>query len=109
MGYKSTFDFICGINKTTNSIFALLPLIYSIITIIFIILGIAGVIAFGLGYKFKNAARNVYGLVHLITTFICMLITFNLTYCSLVIPSSSVNVDKGVSKFDYSSPIRKST
>jgi hypothetical protein len=109
MGYKSTFDFICGINKTTNSIFALLPLIYSIITIIFIILGIAGVIAFGSGYKFKNAARNVYGLVHLITTFICMLITFNLTYCSLVIPNNSVNVDKVVSKFDYSSPIRKST
>jgi hypothetical protein len=109
MGYKSTFDFICGINKTTNSIFALLPLIYSIITIIFIILGIAGVIAFGLGYKFKNAARNVYGLVHLITTFICMLITFNLTYCSLVIPNNSVNMENAASNFDYSSPIRKST
>jgi hypothetical protein len=109
MGFKSALDFICGINKSTNFIFSFLPLIYSIITIIFIILGIVGVIAFALGHKFKNLARNVYGLIHLITTFISMLIIFNITYCSMVIPSNSVNMESAASEVDYSSPIRKST
>jgi len=81
-------NFICIINKGMNFIYPYLPLINSIITIIFILLGIAGAIAFGMGFKFKNIARNVYSSVHLITTFICMLIIFHLTYCSLVIPNN---------------------
>jgi hypothetical protein len=72
-----------------NFIYPYLPLINSVVTIIFIILGITGAIMFGMGIKFKNVARNVYSSVHLITTFICMLIIFHLTYCPLVIPTNS--------------------
>jgi hypothetical protein len=71
-----------------NFIYPYLPLINSVVTIIFIILGITGAIMFGMGIKFKNVARNVYSFVHLITTFICMLIIFHLTYCPLVIPNN---------------------
>jgi hypothetical protein len=72
-----------------NFIYPYLPLINSVVTIIFIILGITGAIMFGMGIKFKNVARNVYSSVRLITTFICMLIIFHLTYCPLVIPTNS--------------------
>jgi len=111
MGFKSVLDFICGISKSTKFIFTLLPVLYSIITIIFIILGIVGVIAFGLGNKFKNLARNVYGLIHLITTFISMLVIFNVTYCSMVIQSNTEGADnvanKVASKFTMPSSIAK--
>lgn len=112
MGFKSVLDFICGINNSTKFIFSFLPLLYSIITIIFIILGIVGVIAFGLGNKFKNLARNVYGVIHLITTFISMLVIFNVTYCSMVIQSNTEGADnvanKVASKFTIPSFIKES-
>ena len=85
---RPLLNFICIINKGMNFIYPYLPLINSVITIIFIILGITGAIMFGMGIKFKNVARNVYSSVHLITTFICMLIIFHLTYCPLVIPNN---------------------
>jgi flagellar biogenesis protein FliO len=108
MGFKSVLDFICGINNSTKFIFSLLPLLYSIITIIFIILGIVGVIAFGLGNKFKNLARNVYGVIHLITTFISMLVIFNVTYCSMVIQSNTEGADNVASKFTMPGFIKES-
>jgi hypothetical protein len=86
---RPLLNFICLINKGINFIYRFLPLINSVVTIIFIILGITGAIMFGMGIKFKNVARNVYSSVHLITTFICMLIIFHLTYCPLVIPTNS--------------------
>ena len=86
---RPLLNFICIINKGMNFIYPYLPLINSVVTIIFIILGITGAIMFGMGIKFKNVARNVYSSVHLITTFICMLIIFHLTYCPLVIPTNS--------------------
>ena len=95
MVFKLVLDFICGINKITNNIYSILPLIYSVITIIFIILGIAGVIAFAFGFKFKNFARDFYGFIHLMTTFICMLIIFNLTYCSVIFPNNTKGKDEG--------------
>ena len=95
MVFKLMLDFICGINKITNHFYTYLPLIYSVITIIFIILGIAGVIAFAFGFKFKNFARDFYGFIHLMTTFICMLIIFNLTYCSVIFPTNTKSKDKG--------------
>jgi hypothetical protein len=86
---RPLLNFICLINKGINFIYRFLPLINSAVTIIFIVLGITGAIMFGMGIKFKNVARNVYSSVHLITTFICMLIIFHLTYCPLVIPTNS--------------------
>ena len=86
---RPLLNFICLINKGINFIYRFLPLINSAVTIIFIVLGITGAIMFGMGIKFKNVARNVYSSVHLITTFICMLIIFHLTYCPLAIPTNS--------------------
>ena len=108
MVFKPLLDFICSINKITNPIYPYLPIIYTVTTIIFIILGIAGIIAFAMGNKFKNLARNVYAFVHFITTFLSMLIIFNFTYCSLDIPNNHQGMDKLMSKIDYSSVIRKS-
>ena len=108
MVFKPLLDFICSINKITNPIYPYLPIIYTVTTIIFIILGIAGIIAFAMGNKFKNLARNVYAFVHFITTFLSMLIIFNFTYCSLDIPNNPQGMDKLMSKIDYSSVIRKS-
>ena len=108
MVFKPLLDFICSINKITNPIYPYLPIIYTVTTIIFIILGIAGIIAFAMGNKFKNLARNVYAFVHFITTFLSMLIIFNFTYCSLDIPNNPQGMDKLMPKIDYSSVIRKS-
>ena len=83
---KTIFDFICNINKIISFIFPSLPLLYSIITVIFMILGIAGIIAFAAGAKFKNLARNIYGLVTFITKFISVLLLFHISYCSISIP-----------------------
>jgi len=83
---KTIFDFICNINKLISFIFPSLPLLYSIITVIFMILGIAGIIAFAAGAKFKNLARNIYGLVTFITKFISVLLLFHISYCSISFP-----------------------
>jgi len=83
---KTIFDFICNINKIISFIFPSLPLLYSIITVIFMILGIAGIIAFAAGAKFKNLARNIYGFVTFITKFISVLLLFHISYCSISIP-----------------------
>ena len=107
MVFKPALDFICKINNFTNPIYPSLPIIYTLTTILFIILGIAGVIAFAFGVKFKNLARNVYAFVHFITTFFSMLIIFNITYCSLNIPNNPEAMNTLMSKFDYSSVIRK--
>jgi hypothetical protein len=50
------------------------------------ILGIAGIIAFAAGAKFKNLARNIYGLVTFITKFISVLLLFHISYCSISFP-----------------------
>ena len=89
MVFKLILNLICGISKITNHILSVLPLLYSVITILFIILGIAGVIAFAFGVKFKNLARNLYGFIHLMTTGVIMLILFNLTYCSIILPTNT--------------------
>jgi len=93
MVFKLILNLICGVSKITNYILSVLPLLYSVITILFIILGIAGVIAFAFGIKFKSLARNLYGFIHLMTTGVIMLILFNLTYCSLILPTNTQ--DKG--------------
>ena len=51
------------------------------------ILGIVGIIAFAAGKKFKNLARTIYAFVYLITSFFNMLIIFNVTFCSLILPT----------------------
>ena len=107
MVFKPALDYICKINNFTNPIYPFLPILYTATTILFIILGIAGVIAFASGVKFKNLARNVYAFVHFITTFFSMLIIFNITYCSLNIPNNPEAMNTLLSKFDYKDVIRK--
>ena len=107
MVFKPALDYICKINNFTNPIYPFLPILYTATTILFIILGIAGVIAFASGVKFKNLARNVYAFVHFITTFFSMLIIFNITYCSLNIPNNPEAMKTLLSKFDYKDVIRK--
>jgi len=97
---KSLLDSICALSKIASILFPYLPFIYSFTTVIFICLGIAGVIAFAAGSKFKNAARNIYGFVHFITRFISMLILFHISYCSLIIPTNPSNPSREVSPND---------
>ena len=92
MSPNSIFNIICAINKSTTFLHSFLPIIYAVILLLFIVLGITGIILFSMGKRFKNTARDIYGLLHFITTFINMLIIFHLTYCSLVIPSNPINV-----------------
>ena len=86
---KSIFDAICSINKIVGFIYPSLPFLYSVVTVIFILLGIGGIIAFVSGLKFKNAARNIYACIHFTTTFFSMLILFHISYCSLNFPTNS--------------------
>ena len=97
---KQIFDLICNFDKITNFLYPILPFIYSLVTLLFIVLGIIGIIAFAVGGKFKNAARNIYGIIHLTTTLVNMLILFHITYCSLNIqtkPTTEVD-DKGAER-----------
>ena len=92
MSPNSIFNIICAINKSTTFLHSFLPIIYAVILLLFIVLGITGIILFSMGKRFKNTARDIYGLLHFTTTFINMLIIFHLTYCSLVIPSNPINI-----------------
>jgi len=90
---KSIFDVICVCSKSIGWLYPFMPVLYSIVTIIFIILGIVGIIAFSTGNKFKNTARTIYGVIHLVSTFFNMLILFNITYCSLAISTTHKTED----------------
>ena len=80
--FESVFDFICSLDKIVNNIYCLLPILHTVVTIIFMILGLVGIIAFAAGGNFKNAARNIYTTIHFIISFLSMLILFHITYCS---------------------------
>ena len=84
---KGVFDSVCSVSKFFSPLYPNLPLLYTALTIIFMILGIVGVIIFAIGKKFKNLARTIYAFVYLITSFFNMLIIFSATYCSLIIPT----------------------
>ena len=83
---KTIFYGICVLSKMCSVAFPILPALYSVITILFMVLGIAGIIAFAAGAKFKNLARGIYGMVNFITKFISMLLLFHISYCSIIIP-----------------------
>jgi hypothetical protein len=90
---QAIFNVICVCSKSIGWLYPFMPVLYSIVTIIFIILGIVGIIAFSTGNKFKNTARTIYGVIHLVSTFFNMLILFNITYCSLAISTTHKTED----------------
>ena len=90
---QGIFNVICVCSKSLGWLYPFMPVLYSIVTIIFIILGIVGIIAFSMGNKFKNTARTIYGVIHLVSTFFNMLILFNITYCSLAISTTHKTED----------------
>ena len=93
---KSVFDGVCVVSKFFSFLYPSLPLFYTVLTVIFMILGIVGIIAFAAGKKFKNLARTTYAFVYLITSFFNMLIIFNVTFCSLILPTvKKVDVPPG--------------
>lgn len=89
---KSVFDGICSLSNSASFIFPYLPFIYTVVTVIFMLLGIGGIIAFAAGAKFKNQARDIYGLITFITKFISVLLLFNISYCSIDLPKPSSEV-----------------
>ena len=89
---KSVFDGICSLSNMSSFIFPFLPFIYTVVTVIFMLLGIGGIIAFAAGAKFKNQARAIYGLITFITKFISVLLLFNISYCSIDLPDHNRDV-----------------
>ena len=84
---RGVFDGVCVVSKFFSFLYPSLPLFYTVLTVIFMILGIVGIIAFAAGKKFKNLARTIYAFVYLITSFFNMLIIFSATFCSLILPT----------------------
>ena len=91
---KSVFDNICSLSNSASFFFPYLPFIYTVVTVIFMLLGIGGIIAFAAGAKFKNQARDIYGLITFITKFISVLLLFNISYCSIDIPNTNREVPR---------------
>ena len=104
---RGVFDGVCVVSKFFSFLYPSLPLFYTVLTVIFMILGIVGIIAFAAGKKFKNLARTIYAFVYLITSFFNMLIIFSATFCSLILPTVKKPDVSPAEQSQMASPITK--